>query len=135
MRNLFPGYYRLTQAELQELWEKAIFVLDANVLLNLYRYPKEASDDLLRIFSQISARLWLPYQAALEYQMNRLNVIAEQMKKYSEVKSAVQKSYETLANELDNLQLKQRHSTIQTTAFMEEFMALKDKFLQELAEL
>ena len=34
MRNLFPGYYRPTDNELKELWEKATFIVDANVLLN-----------------------------------------------------------------------------------------------------
>ena len=41
MRKTFPGYYRPTEAEFRRLWDKCIFVLDANVLLNLYRYSEE----------------------------------------------------------------------------------------------
>lgn len=78
MKKLFPGFYQPTDTEFKKLWEKCTFVIDANVLLNLYRYPEEAKADLLKVFGKISDRLWLPYQAALEYQKNRLIVIAEQ---------------------------------------------------------
>jgi hypothetical protein len=35
-------------------------------------------------------RLWLPFQAALEYQENRLGVIADQKKKFGQVKKFLQ---------------------------------------------
>ena len=38
MRDLFPSYYRPTDEEFKELWEKCTFIFDANVLLNLYLY-------------------------------------------------------------------------------------------------
>jgi len=53
----------------QELWDKATFVLDANVLLNLYRFPKGAAHDLLDVLERLSDRLWLPHQATVEYQV------------------------------------------------------------------
>ncbi len=37
MRAMFPGYYRRTEEELERIWDEGLFVLDANVLLNLYR--------------------------------------------------------------------------------------------------
>ena len=60
MRETFRGYYRPTHDEFSELWEKCVVILDTNVLLNLYRYPSEARDDLLKVFQQISDRLWIP---------------------------------------------------------------------------
>ena len=39
MRELFPGYYPITDNDRSVLWEKGIFILDTNVLLKLYRYP------------------------------------------------------------------------------------------------
>ena len=59
MRDLFPGYY--APEDFQELWDKATFVLDANVLLNLYRFPKPAAEELLRVLDKVSDRLWVPY--------------------------------------------------------------------------
>ena len=32
------------------IWKEATFVFDSNVLLDLYRLPKSASDDLLKVF-------------------------------------------------------------------------------------
>jgi len=47
LRDQFPGYYRRTEEELQRIWEDGLFVLDANVLLNLYRYSEDTRNDLL----------------------------------------------------------------------------------------
>ena len=38
MRRAIKEYIEPSSKEKQELWEKAIFVFDTNVLLNLYRY-------------------------------------------------------------------------------------------------
>lgn len=112
MRKTFFGYYRLSEDEFAELWEKCVFILDANVLLNLYRYPKEARDDLIRILKGVSDRLWVPHQAALEYQQNRLDVIAEQVSVFQKVRSYLRKSKADLEKNLDGLQLDKRHSAI-----------------------
>lgn len=82
MKTIFHGYYQPTDQEFDELWQNGFFVLDANVLLNLYRYSPEVRKDFLNIFAQISDRLWLPHQVALEYQENRLEVIAQQKNMY-----------------------------------------------------
>jgi len=70
MKKTFPGYYCLTEEEFSVLWNTCLFVLDANVLLNLYSYSQETSNELIGILKQISDRLWIPHQAALEYQKN-----------------------------------------------------------------
>jgi hypothetical protein len=83
---------RPTPDENEKLFEKCIFIFDANVLLNLYLYRSKASEDLLKILQRIAelGRLWLPFQAALEYQENRLGVIADQKKKFGQVKKFLQ---------------------------------------------
>jgi predicted nucleic acid-binding protein len=47
MRDAFPGYYAPKEEEFKKLWKEGTFVVDANVLLNLYRYPKSAAADLI----------------------------------------------------------------------------------------
>src|SRR6185503_17618148 len=118
MKELFPGFYQPTDHEFKKLWEKCTFVLDANVLLNLYRYPEEAKADLLKVIGKISDRLWLPYQAALEYQRNRLTVIAEQQKKFSDVKEAFDAAESKLIGGLEKLQLKKKYSSINPEGFL-----------------
>jgi hypothetical protein len=85
MRDLFPGYYKLTKEELDRLWQECIFVFDANVLLNIYRVSKPTRDAFINVLQSLKERVWLPYQAAFEYQENRLNVLTSQLKAYEEI--------------------------------------------------
>jgi|TARA_R110000796_G_scaffold41132_5_gene101742 hypothetical protein len=43
MKDNFKGFYSIDESTLEKLWkdEKTLFVLDANVLLNLYGYAKK----------------------------------------------------------------------------------------------
>ncbi|MCK4323364.1 MAG: DUF4935 domain-containing protein, partial [Armatimonadetes bacterium] len=84
MKETFPGYYRPTETEFRDLWDDCLFVLDANVLLNLYQYSVATREELLRLLRELSDRLWLPHQAALEYQRNRLAKIDELVQLYEE---------------------------------------------------
>lgn len=135
MKDLFLGFYRPTDAELEEAWKQCVFVLDANVLLNLYRYPQQARDDLLGIFAALRDRLWVPHFAALEYQRNRLNVIAEQKKRFREVREAVDRVVSGLDSEFSRLQLRDRHSLIDPDLIIAEIRPLVDKYKIELASL
>jgi hypothetical protein len=85
MRNLFPGYYRPTEEEFSVLWRECVFAFDANVLLNVYRYSQATSEKFLEILGRLRDRIWLPHQAALEYQENRLGVISNQHKPYEDI--------------------------------------------------
>jgi hypothetical protein len=135
MKKYFSGYYQLSKNELDNLWKQCIFILDANVLLNLYRYSKETSDDLISILKKISERIWIPFQACLEYQENRLLVIAEQVKKYREVQDILETIQSQLHGQLDKLQLKKRHSTINPDKLITKTEKIFNDFLQELKAL
>lgn len=52
MRDLFPGFYRPSEEEFHRVWQEGIFVLDTNVLLNLY-YPEEARNEFLNLMRNI----------------------------------------------------------------------------------
>lgn len=106
MKELFPGFYRPTEEEFTSLWKDGLFVLDANFLLNIYRFPEKASNELLDIMSKISDRLWIPYEAALEFQRNRLSVIADQKKKFSDVRILFDDTKKQFKVGLSKLQLK-----------------------------
>lgn len=135
MRSTFSGYYRPTDEELAKLWESCIFVLDASMLLNLYRYPIPARKDLMEILEKVADRLWVPYQAALEYQENRLGVIAEQVKRYREVKDVLDKTLDELKGRLGSLQLKRRHSAINPDDLLRQIEGAITGFEQRLQSL
>ncbi len=96
MKKTFPGHYRPTDEEFSELWKTCIFALDANVLLSFYRYSDKTSDELIGILNQIGDRLWVPHQAGLEYQENRLNVIQEQIDAYKKIRNLLKDAENSL---------------------------------------
>ena len=90
MKQKFFGYYRLSEKQLKELWENATFVLDTNVLLDVYRYTSETSKNILTILEKVANRLWIPYQVASEYHSNLNNVICEEIRECNSVTVRVQ---------------------------------------------
>ena len=132
MKKDFHGYYSLSEEQFSELWEKCIFVFDTNVLLNLYRYPEEARNDFINILKEIPDRVWIPYQVALEYQENRLSVIAEQIKLFEDVKKILKESQTTLTGSISKLHLEKRHSSIKPKEMLDKLSKLYTKFIGQL---
>jgi hypothetical protein len=134
MKDLFPQFYRRSDEEFSNLFKKAVFVVDANMLLHLYRYPQAARADLLKILQYLAAqkRLWIPFQVALEFQCNRLEVIASQRNKYGEVKKIINDIQTELKSKLDGLRLRKRHSAIDPDILLGEISASCGKYLHIL---
>lgn len=84
MKKLFPGHFANSSQDIENLWHDCTFVLDANILLSLYRYSDSTRSDLLTVFDAFAKRLWIPHQVAHEYLTNRLFVISEQAKFYDD---------------------------------------------------
>ncbi len=101
MKSAFPGHYRPTKAEFRSIWRDCIFVLDANVLLNLYRYSPSTTSGLLKTLEAVAHRLWVPHQAAKEYHHKRLGVICEQARRYDQVLDAVVKARNDVESKLE----------------------------------
>ena len=92
MKDKFPEYY--CEPNFDELWKLAVFVFDANVLLDLYRLSPKTSTELLGIMGGLldDSRIWIPYQFAYEYHKN-----------LSSVRDAVKKDYKEKEEELKKL--------------------------------
>lgn len=101
MKKELSEFYKPTDAEFKKLWQDCIFVFDANVLLNLYRYPQKTTKKLLSIITKVKDRIWIPNQAAFEYQKNRLEVINKQEKAYEDVMSLFQGTYSQLEKNIE----------------------------------
>ena len=132
MKNKFKGFYSLQEEQFKHLWKNAVFVFDTNVLLNLYRYQESTTEQLIKVIDHLKDRVWIPYHVGLEYQRNRLKVIAGQNAKFSEVKKVINKGTSSLKGELDNLNLKKRHSTIEPESFINDMNSAANKFVEEL---
>ncbi len=130
MKDQFKGYYLPSDDEFTTLWEKCIFVLDTNVLLNLYRYTRSTRDDLLKILETVSDRLWIPHQVALEYQDNRLSTILDEKGMFSKVRASLDAAKKKLLTGLSGLQLEKRHSTINPGSFHRLFAELEEELIK-----
>ncbi|MDA1612196.1 PIN domain-containing protein [Bacillus cereus] len=85
MKTVFPEFYKYDQEEFKDIFNECYFVIDTNVLLNLYRYSETTADELLEILKRVSDRLWMPYQVGIEYHFNRVNVILDQQLAYDNI--------------------------------------------------
>lgn len=135
MRALFKSFYQPSAKEFADLWENALICLDANVLLNLYRFPSEARDEFLDFLDKLGGRVWVPYHAALEFHRNRPKVIADQRKKFGEVRTIVNTSLNKMRSDISALKLNERHSSIKADEFIDSNIALSATFIQQIDAL
>lgn len=129
MKACFPGYYRPTRDEFRTLWDNCLFVLDANVLLNCYRYSENTRQKLMNVFEAIADRLWVPHQAALEYHKRRLDVIAEQVDAYDKIETLLQQARTTL---IGHLRSHSRHPLISVDSIVKRIDAAFNRVLRDL---
>ncbi len=99
MKRVIKHYLLLTAEEKKELWQKAIFVFDANTLLNLYRYTEETKKSFLNLISKIKEKVWIPNQVAIEFAKNRYSIIKDNKEKYT-YKNQLQKDKTEFINKI-----------------------------------
>jgi hypothetical protein len=137
MKKEFPGYYHPEKEDFEEIWETCNFVFDANILLNLYRYSRDTSIDFINILESkdLEDRIWIPYQAALEYHQNRLGVIYDQTNAYKKIQEKLSGFRNDIDNELSDICKKGRHPLINHEEFISELITLFEKYESQLDDL
>lgn len=108
MKNLFSSYYHPSDEQLKKLWNSCIFVLDTNVLLDLYRYSDATREKLLELLRELNDRLWVPYQVAHEFHRNRPDVLLSQSSLFDKAISTLREISENSSARL-NKNLNFRH--------------------------
>ncbi len=129
MKKQFSGYYSPSKEDFSKLWKDCVFIFDANVLLNLYRYTASTANELIVILGKLSNRIWLPYQAALEYQKDRLNVISQQSEAYEKIQEWLQDVQRKLENQLRSYG---KHPLIDVEKMIKKISHLFNAFEKEL---
>jgi predicted nucleic acid-binding protein len=135
MKDLFPEFDTSPSHNYQEIWRNATFVFDTNVLLNLYRYQSATREALLKVLERLGDRIWICHYTALEFQRNRLRVIAEQSRRFAEVREIVEKAKAGLTSPLEKLQLPKRHALIDPQPLIDGFDRLVAEYLAKLDAL
>lgn len=126
MKSSFPGHFANGSEDVKEIWKDCLFVLDANVLLSLYRFSDATRTELFNVFNSLKGRLWIPHQVAQEYLTNRLGVIGDQVKSYEETVKKV----ESLRKGLENVNQAPFVSVETQQEAAKFFDRLNDEFIQ-----
>lgn len=100
MRDEFPEYYGPDQSEVVALYREADIILDANILLGLYRRDTAQREEIFDVLERVHDRLWVPHQAAREYQENRLNTIKIVTSFLRRLRKTISDAYEEGVNQV-----------------------------------
>ncbi len=116
MKNAILEFLEPTEEEKKLLWEKATFIFDTNVLLNLYRYSKKTRDILFSAIEELKERIWIPYHIAFEFMQNRSSIIYETVDLYDKLLKEAEafniKCKEALRLKQNDLEIIQLHEYI-----------------------
>lgn len=149
MEKLYKIHRNSNQIDFQKIWKEGIFIFDSNVLLDLYRLPESAKNDLLSVFrnENFNNRIWIGFQVIMEFLNNRLTVIGEQKNMFPKIKILTEKLITeiddlstTYKTEIEKLKLTQRHSLINpeeyiTTDNLKKTTEVYIAFLKHLEDL
>ncbi|RYD02484.1 hypothetical protein N752_24455 [Desulforamulus aquiferis] len=137
MLEQFKGFIGYKDEEFKELWEKAIFVVDTNILINFYKYKsKESTKSLLDILMKLKAdnRLWIPHQVALEYFFNYEDNMFKQNEGYDLLSREFEKLKDNAEKVLSTVQSKHPYVITEKFEFYIDNMEHSNKLLQEQIE-
>ncbi|TWG40983.1 hypothetical protein ATF69_0272 [Acidovorax delafieldii] len=135
MKTHFFGYYPPTEAEYERLWKEGLVVVDTNVLLNLYRLPTTARDELFEVLNLLKERLWIPYQVALEFQRRRLTVIAAERKATEDALQTASDLVAELRRKVDTLQIDKRGLGVQSQPLLDDLEKANSKLIDAIKEV
>lgn len=85
--DILRGYVTPSRKDVERWWEIAMFAVDTNVLLNLYRYSTEERAGLLTVLRTLGDRLWIPHRVADEFARNRPGVLSQQRSRHEQVRA------------------------------------------------
>lgn len=131
MKLVFPEFYKRNEEECKEMFKDCYFIIDTNVLLNLYRYSESTRNELLGLLEKIKDQLWMPYQVGLEFHFNRVPVILEQKMAYENI----YKKIDSQANDfITNLKkgFNNRHPKIQMDSIAKQIRSSFNSLIKDL---
>ncbi|RHJ76375.1 PIN-like domain-containing protein [Parabacteroides sp. AM08-6] len=74
MKDKFYEYIDPKTEEVEEIWKNGNISVDANILLNFYRYTEKTREEFFAALEKCKDQLWLTYQAGEEFFTNRRNL-------------------------------------------------------------
>jgi len=104
MKNKFIWYFGPDEVETKKIWGECLLTLDANVLLDLYRYHENTRNSILRSVQSFKGRLWLSHQTAEEFFRNRAKVIVGSSAGFKQARDELSKMCKNYSASIEQLQ-------------------------------
>ena len=92
----FGAFRTPTTSDYEQVMRSGLVVVDANVLLNLYRYNDQARHDLLGALEKIAANLWVPHQVMKEFWGGRLSALDARERRARQLCTAMDAAFQTV---------------------------------------
>ena len=125
----FDHYYRPSQDRKEAAFAGGLIVLDTNVLLHVLRYSPQAREELLSVLGEIRDQLFIPYQVALEFNKNRVDVVDQRRNELQQTEAEIDKlrqSTRTLVNTFSSRRTLQLDEVERLEAASSEFFEVLD---------
>jgi hypothetical protein len=132
MRSQLWSYYPPSAADFSQIGADAIVAIDSSALLHSYRLAPNTADAWIDFLEALDDRVWVPFQAALEYQRNRLGVVSSELSLLSRVESTASSSLDKL---LQALRKEERAINRSRTLSWSSLEAAVDKARQGFASI
>ncbi|SOC53326.1 hypothetical protein SAMN05421509_102299 [Chromohalobacter canadensis] len=116
----------MSSAEEGELWKGCVFVFDANILLNLYRYSRKTRKAFFEVLEKSKDRIWIPNRVAEEYLKNRPAAIVKQESPYENTIDKVEWLKEEVEKLKVDLESEYSHPFVKSEAVSKVEKALSD---------
>lgn len=81
-------------------FSSGLIVLDANVLLDLYKFAADSRTELLSVIERFRDRIWIPHQVGEEFYRNRIKVMADIHAGYSVLLGHLRKMQPKIIDEI-----------------------------------
>lgn len=101
LSDLFVGWYEYSDDEYKNILQNALISFDTNVLLNMYRYSKKASNETFDALKTVKNRILISYYVAKEFTNNRKKVRVDNIREYENLSKLIEDKISDINIELD----------------------------------
>lgn len=120
------NYYPPSDENVADAWQQGVISIDASVLLNFHQYTEDAREAMATVLQTVKNQIFVPHQAALEYQLRRQGGFGNLRKDVDEVATALGEGVNVVRKAVD--EVRKFHPTLEKPPLLETI----DKFEEAL---
>ncbi|WP_327639318.1 PIN-like domain-containing protein [Kribbella sp. NBC_00482] len=83
----FWGYRRPAEEVWREAYTKGVICLDANALLDMYRFSPAGRQEFLSVLNRLREKIFVPHHVALEFQVHRIDAVSERIDELNKMRT------------------------------------------------